>query len=125
MVAWIRTNLSLYQSILILSSLNPSCVSWREIVNFDPSRLTLDFCCAAAVPDGDGNGGDVRNRAGSSPAASVPPVVGGQLGSLGAPSIVSFAVDDPNNGDTVYGDGDVITMGHSHIEVRIIWPNQQ
>ncbi|CCI83990.1 DUF3662 and FHA domain-containing protein [Corynebacterium otitidis] len=22
-------------------------------------------------------------------------------------------------------DGDVITMGHSHIEVRIIWPNQQ
>lgn len=60
--------------------------------------------------DGDGNGGDIRNRAGSSNAAGVPPVVMGQLGNLGAPSIVRFDVDDPNNGDISYGDGDVLTI---------------
>lgn len=60
--------------------------------------------------DGDGNGGDVRNRAGTSAAAGVPPLVQGQLGNLGAPSIVAFVADDPNNGDTAYGNGDVLTV---------------
>ena len=61
--------------------------------------------------DGDGNAGDVLNRAGSNPIpAGVAPRVDGTPGNLGAPSIVAFVADDPNNGDTVYGDGDVLTI---------------
>ena len=60
--------------------------------------------------DGDGNGGDVRSRAGTSGAAGVPPILQGQLGNLGVPAIVKFVVEDPNNGDTVYGSGDVLTI---------------
>lgn len=60
--------------------------------------------------DGDGQDNDVRNRAGTSAASDVPPTVGGQLGNLGTPAIVQFFVDDPNNGDTRYGEGDVLTI---------------
>ena len=44
--------------------------------------------------DGDGNGGDIR-CARSSGIAGVPPVLQGWPGNLGAPSIATFAVDDP------------------------------
>ena len=60
--------------------------------------------------DEDGSTGDLRSRSGLSPVADIAPVVGGTLGSLAPPTIISFSVDDPDNGDEVYGAGDVLTI---------------
>jgi hypothetical protein len=60
--------------------------------------------------DGDGNVGDLRNRAGSSVIAGTPPIVNGDIGSLVAPRITSFVVDDPDNADTTFGLGDRIRV---------------
>ena len=60
--------------------------------------------------DDDGDFGGIRNRAGSSRAAGTPVVVGGGAGRLDAPVIVRFSVDDPDNGDTVYGRGDQLRL---------------
>ena len=60
--------------------------------------------------DTDGNTGDLRNRARTSAAADAVLKVQGQFGSLSAPNIVSFRIEDPRNGDEVFGPGDVITI---------------
>ena len=37
-------------------------------------------------------------------------LMGGDFGRVSAPRLVSYTVDDPDNGDAVFGDGDVLTM---------------
>ena len=56
----------------------------------------------------------MHSRAGVSPVADIAPVVGGTLGSLAPPTVVAFLVDDPDNADVDYSDGDVILISLDH-----------
>ena len=64
--------------------------------------------------DEDGSTGDLRSRAGVSPIADIAPIIDGTLGSLAPPRVVSFGVDDPDNDDPAYSDGDVFVIGLDH-----------
>ena len=37
-------------------------------------------------------------------------LMGGDFGRVSAPRLVSYTVDDPDNGDALFGDGDVLTI---------------
>ena len=55
-------------------------------------------------------GGVVRNSYGNAPASSGTAVLSGSFGSFAAPSITSVVLEDVDNADTVYGEGDTITI---------------
>ena len=91
-----------YDNVRPVSMLNVSEAYWRRtLVQARGDGVDLDT---------DGNTGDLRNRARTSAAADAVPRVQGQLGTLSAPNIVSFRIEDPQNGDEVFGPGDVITI---------------
>lgn len=97
-----RAPLVCFDGVAPVAWLNVSEAYWRQmLVSARGDGVDMD---------GDGNAGDVRNRARTSDAAGVAPLLAGRYGNLAAPSIVSFSVDDPNNGDEVFGRGDVLTI---------------
>ena len=55
-------------------------------------------------------GGLIFNAARNSEAASGDALLEGSFGSLAAPAIISFDLEDVDNADTVFGDGDTLTI---------------
>ena len=61
--------------------------------------------------DGDGNGGEIRNRAGTSRSRAPAGLSRRPRWTMGAPLIVGFDADDPNSARAAtYSDGDVLTI---------------